>query len=124
MPWGRPAVSHWKPWERRFVAAAAPTSFRPLGRPRTSMTGRRVPASIPGYPGDEMKVASLALGVVGVLALLAPAVPESAQPSRPTVDAVFTALNRVVPLRETAISPDGASVAWVERVRTPDGGDS
>jgi dipeptidyl aminopeptidase/acylaminoacyl peptidase len=36
---------------------------------------------------------------------------------------VLSALSAVVPLREVALSPDGAQVAWVEKVRAADGSD-
>jgi dipeptidyl aminopeptidase/acylaminoacyl peptidase len=62
-----------------------------------------------------------AAALAALFALHAPAA--SAQP-RATVDSVLSALDRVKTVRETALSSDGAWVAWVERVPVPDGDDS
>ena len=40
---------------------------------------------------------------------------------RPSVDAVLDALDRLHELRQAALSPDGTRVAWVERLRSPEG---
>ncbi len=49
----------------------------------------------------------------------------AAEPSpRPALDAVLDALEQVRSFRGAAISPDGTSVAWVERIRGRDGNEN
>src|ERR1700693_6462829 len=51
------------------------------------------------------------------VALLLPA----AAPSRPSLESVLDALEQVHGFRGAAISPDGARVAWVKRIRSREG---
>src|SRR6266511_3276357 len=48
----------------------------------------------------------------------------AAAPPRSTLDSVLDALEQVRGFRGAAISPDGTSVAWVERIRGRDGSDN
>ncbi len=48
----------------------------------------------------------------------------AAAPARTSLDAVLDALEQVRGFRGAAISPDGTSVAWVERIRGRDGSDN
>src|SRR5712692_5870041 len=69
-----------------------------------------------GYGAPMRTVAwilSLALGTT------APAVGPGG--TRPSVDQVLDSISQLVEFRGVAISPDGASVAWVEAVRGKDG---
>ncbi len=59
---------------------------------------------------------------VFALALAGP-VPARAVLTRPAVDAVLDSLAKVRGPHDVALSPDGTRVAWVERVRAPDGGE-
>jgi len=61
-----------------------------------------------------MRKATLGLALVAGLAPAALAAP-------PSVADVMAALHKKVKLHAVAISPDGARVAWVEQVATPDG---
>jgi dipeptidyl aminopeptidase/acylaminoacyl peptidase len=54
-----------------------------------------------------------------ILALVAAASATAAE--RPSVGAVLDALDQVHEIREAALSPDGAWVAWVERIRSTGG---
>ena len=60
----------------------------------------------------------------GVAGLLAAGCLAALAPARSSLDSVLDALEGVRTFRGAAISPDGARVAWVERVRSRDGSDS
>ncbi|RKH20244.1 S9 family peptidase [Corallococcus sp. CA047B] len=70
-----------------------------------------------------MRAGSLGL-VVGCLlwsALSAGAAPPVPAPARPESGAVYDALQRTVRIKQVALSPDGARVAWVESVPVTEG---
>ena len=89
---------------RRDVRAAA----RSLGRGRLfSRRGRSSRGGAPKDPGGRAGLGAFVL----LFALLPPAIGAG---ERPSLDSIGEALGRVRVLRETALSPDGEWVAWVE----------
>ncbi|HEV7499362.1 MAG TPA: LpqB family beta-propeller domain-containing protein, partial [Vicinamibacteria bacterium] len=78
----------------------------------------RKPSRAPRLPLPMLPALAAGLVLSG-----APARAE-APAARPAVDAVFDALMHVVDPHEAAVSPDGAHVAWVERIRAADGSDT
>ncbi len=64
------------------------------------------------------------VGLPRVAAFAAALLLVAAAPARSSLDAVLDTLEQVRGFRETAISPDGTSAAWVERVRGRDGNEN
>ena len=82
------------------------TAGSPARQPRHRLRGMRT--------GRTSRAATLA-----ATALLV-----AAAPARSSLDAVLDALEQVRAFRGAAISPDGTSVAWVERIRGRDGNEN